>query len=194
MSSETIPVTAVSVSDLNAYGCPSCGFRSGYTPISGGGAAVWICGDEQCGAECCVLADGVTESSIGFGDYYPVLSKHPREGISAHGTADTSPEGGGEHFYSRGVGLDGTPGCFVCGGDPGLYHNIAAFVKTNEAGERVVAMFQHGARLDYRSFEPDRVQVKIGACSEHEANLHQLNALTEKDETITPEMVQEAIG
>lgn len=105
------------------------------------------------------------------------VGQHPREGIPKHGRPDQRPEGGGDYFRSRGVGMDHTPGCFVCGGAPGFYSNIAAFVQCRAAGERVVAMFTQGARLDYREFEPDRIQVKIGACEEHLPNLRVLDQL-----------------
>lgn len=61
------------------------------------------------------------------------------------------------------------------------------------AGERVVAMFQRGARLDYREHEPDYVQVKIGACDKHLANLQKLDQLAGKG-IITQEMVHQAGG
>jgi len=198
---------AVSADELSRWGCPNCGgYRSGSVPIQQGGTALWRCGD--CGASCYVLADGVTESSFGGsldGSYTLVLplkdggepsrdikgggelfkdvkraklQPHPRRGTSAHGQPDTRPEGDGEFFHSRGLGTDMTPGCFVCGGERSYYSNIAAFVQCKEAGERVVSMFKSGARLDYRDFEPDRVQVKIGACSSHRANLEALHRHT----------------
>lgn len=83
---------------------------------------------------------------------------------------------------SRGVGRDYTNGCFVgtCGTKPdALTHNIACFVPSRETGEAIVAMFIQGARLDYREFTPNRVQVKIGACEEHLANIELLHELIE---------------
>ena len=74
-----------------------------------------------------------------------------------------------------------------------MHHNIAAFVQTKTAGERVIRMFPQGARLDYRPHEPDRVQVKIGACEAHLQNLHQLIALA-RDGVITTHDVREARG
>ena len=58
-------------------------------------------------------------------------------------------------FRSRGLGLDTTPGCFVCGGGSELRPNIAAFVKSRQSGEAIVRLFGRGARLDYRDFEPN---------------------------------------
>jgi hypothetical protein len=135
------------------------------------------------------LGEGVVKSPIGFGSHYPELQPHPRRGIQSHGRPDTRPEGGGEFFNPRGIGTDTTPGCFVCGGASGLYANIAAFVQCREAGERVVQMFQQGARLDYRDYSPDRVQVKVGACKQHLPNLQSLNNATyQAGGVITDEM------
>lgn len=176
---------AVNVREVQEFGCPYCGFRSAFTQMSGRGAAVLRCGDNECGRTYVALADGVTVSPIGFGGgrcleepEYPELRDHPRRGIPAHGSPDKRPDGGGECFGSRGIGYDRTSGCFVCGGADDLRHNIAAFVSCRAAGERVVAMFVHGARLDYREFEPDYVQVKVGACDAHQPNLERLHTLT----------------
>jgi hypothetical protein len=101
----------------------------------------------------------------------------------------------GEKFFPRGIGSDSVPGCFVCGGDPGLYANLAAHVSNREAGERATAMFTHGARthgarLDYRPSEPDWVQVKIGACPTHLPNLRHLYNLTATENVLTPAKVE----
>jgi hypothetical protein len=87
-------------------------------------------------------------------------------------------------FRSRGVGLDVCPGCFVCGAEKrdekanGYLNNIAAFVPSKALGEQVVAWFGKGARLDFRSFEPNWIQVKVGACDAHLPNLQKLHDLT----------------
>lgn len=186
---------AVSEKDHGDFGCPYCGYRSGYSPISGATTAVVVCG--ECKRSCAVLAEGVTKSTIGFGEFYPELQQHPRKGTPAHGKPDKRPEGGGEFFSSRGIGLDSCT-CFVCkthdrdGKGHTMLNNIAAFVQCREAGVRVVAMFPLGARLDYRDFEPDYVQVKVGACDEHLPNLERLDKLV-KDGVIKPEMVTAAI-
>lgn len=179
-----VPI-AVSLVEMKQWGCPYCGHRSGYSPISGGQTAIFTCG--ECGGSCAVLGDGVTKSTIGFDGFYPQLQPHPRRGTPSR-TPDKQPEGGGEFFWSRGIGLDSTPGCFVCAGEKDMHNNIAAFVQCRESGVRVVAMFYKGARLDYRDYEPDRVQVKIGACDEHVANLRELDRLCE-DGVITKEKV-----
>jgi hypothetical protein len=185
----SLPI-AVAFKEFEESGCPYCGYRSGSSPISGGGTSIFICG--ECNGTCAILAEGVTRSTIGFGVHFPELVAHPRRGIPKHGSPDTPPEQGGEHFNSRGLGLDITSGCFVCGGIEDMYSNIAAYVQNKQAGERVVAMFQHGAWLDYRNFEPDYVQVKIGACDHHRANLELLDKLThENGGVITTEIVQQ---
>lgn len=176
--SEQKQIVAVSAEEHAKFGCPYCGYRSGSTAVSCAGTFTWDCG--ECRQGSVILAQGVTQSVIGFGEskYHPELQKHPRFGTPSHGRRDQRPAGGGECFNSRGIGLDTTPGCFVCGGESEMRHNIAAFVYTKAAGERVVAMFHHGARLDYREHSPDRVQVKIGACETHLPNLVYLNNST----------------
>lgn len=79
---------------------------------------------------------------------------------------------------------------------PGLRSNIAAFAQCKAAGERVVAMFEHGAFLAFRNHESDWIQVKIGACKRHAPNLEHLNRLIGQDqrELITEEMIREAVS
>jgi len=197
---EAIGLIAVLGSEVNEFGCPYCGYRSGSMPMSGGGGGIWTCGD--CGGTCVVLADGVTKSPIGLGrgndeTVYPELRDHPRRGIPKHGRPDKKPEGGGEFFRSRGIGLDDCT-CFICGTHDRdgeghtMLNNICAFVQCKVAGERVVALFDQGARMDYREFEPDRVQVKVGACDKHRPNLELLNELTHQaDGVITKAMIEE---
>lgn len=101
---------------------------------------------------------------------------------------------GSERFESRGIGRETTPGCFVCGGSSALRNNIAAFVRSKKAGERVVAMFAQGARLDYQEYEPKWIQVKVGACNLHLPNLKRLHVLTlQQNDIIDSETIQTAI-
>ena len=186
MAEGTYTPIAVSFKAVQQWGCPYCGYRSGHSPISGGGTVVFVCG--ECRRSFAILGTGVLKSTIGFGSFYPKLQPHPRSGIPSHGALDKRPDGGGEFFRSRGIGLDMTPGCFVCGGGERMYSNIAAFVQCKESGERVVAMFRQGARLDYREHEPDYVQVKVGACKEHLHCLQNLDELVSNG-VITEEMI-----
>lgn len=78
-------------------------------------------------------------------------------------------------FNSRGIGSDTCPGCFVCGGNERLLSNIAAFVSSKEHGEKIVKWFKQGAWLDYRDWEPNYLQVKVGACEKHLPNLQKLD-------------------
>ena len=194
-------IIAISSQDAKEYGCPNCGYRSGYSKMSGNGATLFVCA--ECDESFLVLAQGVKVSPFGMTSktgetIYPQLSEHPRKGISKHGASDKRPENSGEFFYSRGIGYDECS-CFVCGtddrtgnGHPHL-NNIAAFVSCRESGQRVVAMFKQGARLDYREHELDRVQVIIGACDQHLKNLETLSRLV-KNDVITEDMILQAGG
>lgn len=96
-------------------------------------------------------------------------------------------------FSPRGIGFDRTPGCFVCGGPDGGYSNIAAFVDSKEAGEAIVALFQYGARLDFRPSEPSWVQVKVGACTLHQPNLERLMEATYESKRIDAQIIGRAV-
>ena len=109
----------------------------------------------------------------------------------------------GEKLAVRGIGLDEVPGCFVCGAiwrdeaarkaRNSYLSNISAFVKTKEVGEKIVAMFPRGARLDFRPTEPDWIQVKIGACSAHYLLLDRLMRMMVMRDEIDAETVKEII-
>lgn len=179
---------AVRFSQFQEYGCPYCGYEVGYVSMSGPGASIWVCSDCQRGVV--VAHDEATHIPIHINGVEPKIVEHPRYGTPKHGPPDTYHDGRAQ-FNSRGLGLDHTPGCFVCGGDHDLYHNISGFVNTKSDGEHVVAMFQHGARLDYREYEPHWIQVKIGACEQHIPQLKELNRLC-KDGEISEEIVEQA--
>ncbi len=187
-------MTVLALDEVHAFGCPSCGYRSGTMPMSCVGAAVWRCGD--CGASCLVLAEGLTAVPDAWVNERGLpVQPHPRRGIPAHGRPDAQPALGGELFSPRGLGTDWSPGCFVCGGAAGPYANVAAFVECRVAGERVVAMFPRGgAWLDYREREPDRVQVKVGACAAHAGSLRALMRVTAAEQRVTVAMVRGAAG
>lgn len=95
-------------------------------------------------------------------------------------------------FNSRGIGCDNTPGCFVCGGEKSLYSNISGFVASKEDGETITGWFEHGARLDFRAYEPNWIQVKIGACNAHRDNLAFLDRLARRHNRIRQSMIQQA--
>lgn len=179
MEEASVSVTrmdAYSASDMQKWGCPKCGYRSGSSMMSMGGAATWACG--ECGGGTILLHDSLKETPPSWVNPTAKLAKHPREGQPAHGRPDKRPPEGGDFFRSRGVGLDEVPSCFVCGADrSGEYSpNISAFVQCKEAGERVVCdLFQGRARLDFREHEPDYLQVKVGTCKEHESYLDELH-------------------
>lgn len=201
---------AIKISDLNEWGCPSCGYRSGSSHISMGGTSLWSCG--ECRKPCLIVADDLLQAFFGSkpdgsvslalgrrasdppAPQGPMVQEHPRKGTPAHGAPDRRPPmENGEFFYSRGIGKDYTPGCFVCGdGSMGLHHNISGFVTCKEAGKRVVMMFRKGGvRLDYREREPDRVQVKVGACSKHLVVLQLLHEAVSKTEIIDAAMLHD---
>jgi hypothetical protein len=88
-------------------------------------------------------------------------------------------------FRCRPVGLDLIDCCYVCNAtkrssDSNHYmNNIAAFVDSKEDGAEVVKMFNGvGARLDYRDYEPNWIQVKIGSCDNCLPCLEELSRLT----------------
>lgn len=105
-----------------------------------------------------------------------------------------NPEG--EFYGTRGLGLNWHE-CFVCQHkSDGAQADMAAFVADREAGERVVAMFKEAgatAHLDYRPSEPQWVQVKIGACKAHEANLKLLQATCGIDQRVTVARIRYAL-
>jgi len=211
---DTSGVIAVSAVEVNEWGCPYCGFN--VAPMSNdiGYCASGQCG--ECGRTFVVLGAGMNKSSIGFGSgkqngaismpfpgteskkreddfYYPELQPHPRRGIPKHERPDERPEEGGEFFRSRGIGKEWGCPCFMCGGGEKFNSNIAAFVRTKAAGERVLTMLQN-SRLDYRESEPDWIQVKVGACKKHYPNLEVLHKLVRENGIITKDKINAAKG
>lgn len=83
-------------------------------------------------------------------------------------------------WRSRGIGLDITPGCFVCGATKrnptanDYLHNIAALVaKVDEAA--AMACFERGARMAYFHGDEHAPQIKVGACDDHLPELKHLS-------------------
>lgn len=69
---------AVSANDANKYGCPHCGGIYGYPIVQDGSSVLWSC--DGCGQTSIYLATGVKVSTIGVGNSYPRLCRHPRKG------------------------------------------------------------------------------------------------------------------
>lgn len=101
-----------------------------------------------------------------------------------------------EKFSSRGIGSEWGLPCFASGqefdrGD--LNPNISGFVESKEAGENVVAMFNDLAYLDFRPFEPNWVQVKVGTSEANVAALEKLHELVrENGNLISREIIEKA--
>jgi len=178
---------AVSIKELQKWGCPHCGYRHGFPSILPGiSGQKWICND--CKRTSVALDEGI-RSTIQFGDVYHELQDHPRSGTPSHGRPDTRPEGGGEFFEIIESSTSSAPGCFICGREYTTIH-IAAFVKCKDAGERVVTMFDGiGVWFVDDSCLP---HIRVYACAEHSYNLMKLHTLTHKDDTITKEIIAEA--
>src|SRR5271165_6475879 len=97
------------------------------------------------------------------------------------------------YWSPRGIGFDSVP-CFVtkqkeCSGRP----NISGFVSSREDGQKVVDMFGGYARLDYRDFEPNWIQVKVGVEKEHEEVLDRLMVVC-SDGILTPKRLAWSIN
>ncbi|MDD4187506.1 MAG: hypothetical protein PHX04_01875 [Bacilli bacterium] len=192
---------AVSNRDFKESGCVNCGcdFAYNHSGASGGGVVPVKCG--ECDIEFVILADGLNVSRMGFGTgkkdaegkdifAYPILLQaHPRKGIPSHEFVrpDIRPENGiGEFCKPRIVGYD-----------------LACFVKSKEAGARIVNMFDtinaaeenknnFSCWLDYRPNEPLWIQVKIDYNSVGEHNASALAQLIGQDGIITVEKIVQA--
>ena len=183
---------AISSREKEMYGCPYCGCEIALTKGSYGcGTLPVVC--IECEKDFVILADGLTKSNIGFGTgkvdangktiyEYPELCAHPRKGIPSHKYVekDVKPEYG-DYCSPRGVGYD-----------------LACFVKTKIAGERITTMMEEykdrgiSCRLDYRPNEPKWIQVKFSA--REEAREYFLDGkLRENNSIITKELVEEVV-
>lgn len=152
---------AISFSDYDKCGCVNCGCDYCYAGnISCGGSTPVTCG--ECRTDFVILANGKTESCIGFNGEngeceYPSLQAHPRDGILKHKYVkpDIRPDGEGEFWSPRGVGY----------GKKG--EDISGFIKSKQAGERILIMIEnivgkeHESWLDYREHEPNWIQLKV---------------------------------
>jgi hypothetical protein len=102
-----------------------------------------------------------------------------------------------ENYRLRPQGLNWIP-CYIChqGGKDKAQPDVAAFVESREAGERVVAMYElfglH-AEIDFRPSEPNWIQVKVGACERHSPNLARLIELC-SDNKIDPSKIVKSLN
>lgn len=176
-------VIAITFKDHSQWGCPHCGCPDGRTPRFSrtDWSAHWICA--KCRRSFVVVPTNASTSDLVFmradDSVCPVVfTSHPL------GDGDIVMA---ERFRSRGIGVDVELSCFVCGFRPTgqLYMpNLAAFVSSLEAGQRVVKMFDQlngGARADFHQGDAAQVQVKVGACNEHTGNLDALHTATSDD-------------
>ena len=121
------------------------------------------------------------------GSYFLIPVSHPRKGIPKHKFVrpDVRPEDGiGDYCTPRGIGYD-----------------LACFVKSKEAGQRITDMINRvneefeqkgfSCRLDYRDFEPLWIQVKIKYPDKVRAFILE-SMIEENDNVITEDIVREA--
>ncbi len=98
-------------------------------------------------------------------------------------------------FISRGIGKDSGLCCFVCGAQHRTFmDNIAAIVASSQEAAIMQEWFIDGsAYVDARPHE-NRIQFKIGACTEHTANLQHLDSLVTPSSSICQQDVIDAIN
>lgn len=122
------------------------------------------------------------------GYVYPIPGKHPRKGTPKHKFVrpDIRPENGiGDFCNPRGVGYD-----------------LACFVKSKEAGQRITDMINKineeydnkgfSCWLDYREHEPLWIQVKINYPNEMKATLL-AGLIADNGNVITEDIVRKAM-
>jgi hypothetical protein len=99
-------------------------------------------------------------------------------------------------FLPRGIGLNALP-CYVCGHTASnVQPDMAAHVSSQQDGTDILDMFLElrcCAWLDYRPSEPNWIQVKVGACYLHAANLRFLYVLTARDKRITKAIIEDTL-
>lgn len=170
--------------DFEQFGCPNCGCDYVHSNMRVGNQVPVTCG--ECETNFMLLPDDMDISTlkVGYGDEpaQPArVIKHPRIGIAKHSykAPDVRPEGGGEYWRPRGIGYD-----------------LAGFVPSKEAGERIVAMFHLALSrppktwLDYRPNEPKWIQVKV---QKEDADLEMLYNLTKETGIITQEIINKVV-
>ena len=107
--------------------------------------------------------------TCGIGNLY-----HLKAEVKTHEIkVEDAQRGKSLRFAPRGIGCENLS-CFICG-ETGLLSNIAAFVSSKEEGEQIVSWFGlMRSYLDYRPYEPHRIQLKVGACKKHYPSLERL--------------------
>lgn len=115
---------AISDSDFQKFGCPSCGYRYANWYARGGGTLL-RCNNAECYAVFVKFRDGMKEldKNYGFGGlegekgaFGRKLMRHPRRGKRSWGKReDKTPDASGE-FFKLGelFGINGSACCFVC--------------------------------------------------------------------------------
>ena len=174
---------AIHWKDFEEYGCPVCGSDYAYSSTSFGHEVPVTCG--ECGFNFLLLPDEKNISDVRYGSEEKRISviEHPRKvtGVKKHAfhAPDIRPEVG-EYWHPRGIGYD-----------------LSGFVKSKEAGERIVKMFKKALNkeniktwLDFRPREPTWIQVKV---QEEEADLEKLYELTKDTGIITQEIVNSVV-
>ena len=177
-------VKAIHWGDFEKWGCPMCGSDYVHSSFRMGNEVPVTCG--ECKHEFVLLPDNMRFSSFKQGcddgtSYHVEVYDHPRAGIPKHKykAPDVRPDGDGEYWKPRGIGYD-----------------LAGFVKSKEAGERIVAMFEKALGkkpetwLDFRESEPNWIQVKFQGS---EADLNLLYDLTKDTGIITEEIINKVI-
>lgn len=170
--------------EYEKFGCPFCGSDYSYSNCRFGNEVPATCG--ECGGKFVILPNDMMISSIGFIDekderYCAECIKHPRFNIPKHKfkAPDVRPSEGGEYWKPRGIGYD-----------------LSGFVKSKEAGERIVKMFEKvlGRKpktwLDFRPSEPTWIQVKV---QKEDADLNKLYELTKEKGIITQEIIESVV-
>lgn len=162
--------------DAILHGCPYCNYLCRLVPVRDGDTCSEKC--RECKQFFYIVGDNTTHSGIGIMSKgqvtYEEAIEHPRKELLARGIVDNPPILG-EYFYSRGIGEEIIYGCAFCDVKTKSYiENISGFIKTKEAGLRLLEYFKpvpeiyklkeektfhrQGAYLDYRLHEPFRIQ------------------------------------
>lgn len=211
---------AVKWSAYEKSGCVNCGCEYCYSDGMSGPTTPVICG--ECNTKFLIVNDDLKMSSVGFneegvmqtllntsrissdmmkknfnsdincveldGFYYPIPQEHPRKGTPKHKFVrpDIRPENGiGDFCSPRGVGYD-----------------LACFVKSKEAGQRITDMINKVNKeydnkgfscwLDYREYEPLWIQVKINYPDEIKATVL-AGLIADNGNVITEDIVRKAM-